>query len=82
MTDSGPVLAVQIGHPPPGVRSVVGEQGDWFTTSLASTTPAVTVISPANDEPSPEPGRFAAIMATASWAMLTQQLDWSEHTAV
>lgn len=64
------------------MRSVVGEQGDWFTTALASTTPAVTVINPANDETPPEPERFAAIMVTGSWAMLTQQLDWSERTAV
>lgn len=81
MTDFIPVLVVQMGQPPPDIRSLLGEQGDWFVTALASTTSAVTVVKPANNEILPEPGRFAAIVLTGSWAMVTERRDWSERTA-
>lgn len=75
------LLVIQLGQPPEGIASQVGQQGEWFTDALQGKTQTVQVIRPDLGERLPPFDALAAVIISGSWSMVTDRLDWSEYTA-
>lgn len=80
MSETLPLLLVQMGHPPLDIRTAVGEQPQWFHAALGNVGP-IRVVCPFDDEPLPAVGTFSGAVISGSWAMVTDKLPWSERTA-
>ncbi|MFB0713267.1 glutamine amidotransferase [Buttiauxella noackiae] len=80
MSETLPLLLVQMGHPPIDIRAAVGEQPDWFKTALGDVGP-IKVVCPFEGEPLPPAGTFSGAVISGSWAMVTDREEWSERTA-
>lgn len=75
-----PIAVVQMGLPPVGVRSRVGDQVDWFCATLGRGRDELLVVRPAAGDPLPPLERFSMAIVSGSWSMVTDHLDWSERT--
>ncbi|PWC10247.1 glutamine amidotransferase [Brenneria roseae subsp. americana] len=75
------LLVIQMGEPPEGIASQVGQQGKWFTDALAGETGNVQIVRPDRGEPLPPFVRLSAVIISGSWSMVTDRLEWSESTA-
>lgn len=75
------LLIVQTGSTLPAVRARHGDFPDWFRHGLGLRRGEVDVVDVATGEDLPAPGQYAGVIITGSPAMVTEQLDWSEHTA-
>lgn len=75
------LLVIQMGEPPEGIASQVGQQGKWFTEALAGETGNVQIVRPDRGEPLPPFVRLSAVIISGSWSMVTDRLEWSESTA-
>ena len=80
MSETLPLLLVQMGHPPTDIRTAVGEQPDWFKTALGDVGP-IKVVCPFEGERLPAAGTFSGAVISGSWAMVTDHEEWSERTA-
>lgn len=80
MSETLPLLLVQMGHPPTDIRTAVGEQPDWFKAALGDVGP-IKVVCPFEGEPLPVAGTFSGAVISGSWAMVTDHEEWSERTA-
>ena len=80
MSETLPLLLVQMGHPPTDIRAAVGEQPDWFKAALGDVGP-IKVVCPFEGEPLPAAGTFSGAVISGSWAMVTDHEEWSERTA-
>ena len=80
MSETLPLLLVQMGHPPTDIRAAVGEQPDWFKAALGDVG-LIKVVCPFEGEPLPAAGTFSGAVISGSWAMVTDHEEWSERTA-
>lgn len=80
MSETLPLLLVQMGHPPTDIRAAVGEQPDWFKAALGDVG-IIKVVCPFEGEPLPAAGTFSGAVISGSWAMVTDHEEWSERTA-
>ena len=76
-----PLLVLQMGRPPEGVRQRVAEQPDWIKKALETTDSAVRVVRPFDGEPLPGEHEYAGAIVTGSWSNVTDHEEWSERTA-
>lgn len=81
-----PVLyVIQMGAPPENIRSVYGDQWQWFQSALGKSAEPVPVeirvLRPDLDEALPPLEASDRAVITGSWSMVTDRLDWSERTA-
>ncbi|MBK1780523.1 glutamine amidotransferase [Advenella sp. WQ 585] len=85
MSSQAVLYIIQMGAPPESLRSVYGDQWEWFQSALAKTPTSfpldIRITRPDLDEPLPEPGSFDVAVISGSWCMVTDRLDWSERTA-
>lgn len=77
----GSLLLIQVGTPPLDIRERQGDLADWFCAALGCQLAAVDVVRVFEGERLPPLGKHRAAIITGSWAMVTDQLDWSEATA-
>lgn len=76
-----PLLIVQMGTPPDDLRGLLGEQSSWFAAALGEQTKNLRVVRPYLQEALPPESDFSAAIITGSWAMVTDNEDWSLKTA-
>lgn len=76
-----PIAVIQMGLPPAALVAQQGEPADWFAHALEVAPDALLVVNPERGEPLPDASAFSVAIITGSWAMVTDRLDWSEHTA-
>ena len=76
-----PILIIQAGYPPDDIRPLIGDQSDWFREALSAQSEIVKVVCPFLGEELPDPRSFGVAIITGSWAMVTDQEEWSERTA-
>ncbi|MFV9473542.1 glutamine amidotransferase [Advenella sp. RU8] len=85
MSDQAVLHVIQMGAPPEGVRSVYGDQYQWFQSALSGIDKPLPlelrVTRPDLGEALPDPNAFEAAVISGSWSMVTDRLDWSERTA-
>ncbi|MEH2920998.1 glutamine amidotransferase [Samsonia erythrinae] len=81
MKDEKVLLVIQLGQPPEGIASQVGQQGKWFVDAVQGKTLPVQIVRPYLGESLPTFERLAAVIISGSWSMVTERLDWSEYTA-
>ena len=70
-----------MGTQPEDIRTREGDLSDWFLRALGLEADTLEVIRVFEGELLPAPGAHEAAIITGSWAMVTDQLDWSEATA-
>ncbi|CAG75904.1 putative glutamine amidotransferase [Pectobacterium atrosepticum SCRI1043] len=75
------LLVIQLGQPPEGIASQVGQQGKWFSDAVQDNSQPVQVVRPDLGEPLPPFDTLAAVIISGSWSMVTDRLEWSEYTA-
>jgi GMP synthase (glutamine-hydrolysing) len=75
------LLLIQVGTPPTDIRSAQGDLPDWFHRALGCPADVLDVVRVFEGETLPPPGQHSAAIITGSWAMVTEQLAWSEATA-
>lgn len=80
-SESKPLLLIQAGTPPEALRSQEGDLSDWFQAALGVPEDQINVVRVFEGEPLPEPCADQPAVITGSWAMVTDELDWSEATA-
>lgn len=78
---SSSLLLLQAGTPPDTIRAKHGDLPDWFRSALEGVSEAIEVVRVFEGQDLPQPGAHRAAIITGSWAMVTDQLAWSEATA-
>lgn len=76
------IVVVQMGMPPRELALRQGEPADWFARALGLKRTDLLVVHPERGDALPPADSFAVALITGSWSMVTDQLDWSERTAV
>lgn len=75
------LLLIQTGMPPADILSQHGDLPGWFAPLLARWKDAVQTVRVFAGETLPPPDNRTVAVITGAWEMVTDRLDWSEHTA-
>ena len=76
------LLIVKLGTTFPFIARRYGDFDDWVTSNLGVNPDNIRVRKPFVGENLPDPRNVAGVVVTGSHAMVTNQENWSEYTAV
>lgn len=76
-----PLAIIQMGVPPAVIRHEAGEQSQWFIQALALDSGEYIVVRPDLQDSLPGMDTICGAIISGSWAMVSDQLAWSEETA-
>lgn len=76
-----PVIIIQVGTAPQSMRDAHGDIPLWFCQLLGCSLEDVDVVRVFEGETLPQPDASKVAIITGSWAMVSDQLPWSEKTA-
>ncbi|MFC1829844.1 glutamine amidotransferase [Thermodesulfobacteriota bacterium] len=76
------VLIVKMGETYPSLARRRGDFDDWITARLGIASDSIRIVKPYTGETLPGLLQPAGVVVTGSHAMVTDQEDWSEDTAV
>ncbi|HEX7342343.1 MAG TPA: glutamine amidotransferase [Rhodanobacteraceae bacterium] len=76
-----PIAIFLTGHAPDTLRARSGDFDHWFRMALGVPRANVMVVNVDAGAPLPTPDSVAGAIISGSAAMVTEQLDWSEHLA-
>ncbi|MGH8397976.1 MAG: glutamine amidotransferase, partial [Gammaproteobacteria bacterium] len=76
-----PLLLIQTGEAPEAIRARFGSIAGWFRAAMQVEPSDLQVVRVDQYQPLPPPREIAGAVITGSAAMVTDRLDWSEHTA-
>ncbi|BDB71308.1 MULTISPECIES: glutamine amidotransferase [Comamonas] len=76
------LLLIQAGTPPDDIRAIAGDLPQWFLAAIGCESETIDIVKVYEGAPLPKPGQHRAAIITGSWSMVTDQLPWSEATAM